>query len=260
MTDISNRYLVSVSDALAACMDEGDWKRFAVLHGYTTRIEHHPRFLRSLSWGDPDYSGHVLDFVREIFENEDWPALDELSNKPQVQRWLKQNANGVLEAWNSRHDPILSAISASLKDVHELADALDLGDYTKRILDALPHDPPLAIGGTKELLEATMRTILDGRSVDEAEKLDFPALTSACFDTLGLTAKSPPKDAVDSRVRKVASRVRDIVLTINELRNEAGTGHGKAAGKEAPIDSVDAEMVASTGMVLAAWLTRKNSS
>lgn len=256
---LQNRFVVALADALAATLNESDWKRFATLHGYTREIEDHPRFLRSLQWDDPDYAGHVLSFVQELFDQEDQEAIGALVEMNKVESWLKRNQRQLFEEWTAAHadDPLLEGISDSLEEIHEIADAIDLGHYTKRIRDALPADAPLAIGATKELLEAVMRTLLEERGIDSVEDFDFPALTNKCFQELGLAGTTEPASPSERLIRKTASKARQLIETINELRNEAGTGHGKAAGKEASVTVDDANMIAAMGMVLAAWLVRK---
>ena len=46
---------------------------------------------------------------------------------------------------------------------------------------------------------------------------------------------------------------------VNELRNTAGTGHGKVIGKEPVVTSANAKFVAYTGLLLAAWLLPHDS-
>lgn len=48
--------------------DAGDWEEAGPLSGESTRIDQHPRLLRSLSWGDEDYEGNVLTVLRSIAE------------------------------------------------------------------------------------------------------------------------------------------------------------------------------------------------
>jgi hypothetical protein len=256
---LHNRFTVALADALSATLNESDWRRFAALHGLTKEIEEHPRFLRSLSWGDPDYAGHVLSLVQELFDREDHEAVDALFLMPVVQSWLKRNEKELLTEWNASNadDPLVEGISESLEEIHTLADAVDLGHYTKRIRSAIPDDLPLALGATKELLEAVMRTVLERRGFDSVEYLDFPALTNRCFLELGLSGITEPTNAHERLIRKSASKARQVIESINELRNEAGTGHGKAAGKEPTVAVEDANMIAALGMVLAAWLIRK---
>lgn len=230
--------ILALADALTSVMGESEWKRFGIAQKYSTEIENHPRFLRSLSWGDSDYGGHVLDLVRMMFEREETEAIEYLVGLPAVESWLKRNRPAELaELQPKENDPLLDAISGGLEEVHQLASAISLGQYTTRIRGALGSDPSLALGGTKELVEAVMRTILERHGFGDVEKLDFAPLASACFNELALSKSDQPA---------------------NKVEGEAGTGHGKASGKAIPIDQSDAEMIAAGGMILAAWLMRRD--
>ena len=48
----------------------GNWEEVGLLTGATELITHHPRLLRSLSWGDEDYAGNVLTVLRRIVEGD----------------------------------------------------------------------------------------------------------------------------------------------------------------------------------------------
>jgi hypothetical protein len=58
-------------------------------------------------------------------------------------------------------------------------------------------------------------------------------------------------------LRKIASSAKTMIETANELRNLAGTGHGRVVGEVEDITADDASMVASSGYVLTAWLLRR---
>ena len=45
-----------------------------------------------------------------------------------------------------------------------------------------------------------------------------------------------------------------MIQTANELRNIAGTGHGRVVGNEPVVTAADASLVASAGFILVAWL------
>lgn len=47
-----------------------DWTELGILTGFTVEIRQHDRLLRSLSWGDPDYSGHALDFLLRMADRD----------------------------------------------------------------------------------------------------------------------------------------------------------------------------------------------
>ncbi len=218
-------------------------------------MEHleHPRFLRSAHWGDSGYEGRVLDLLEHLC-SANVPAIVHLVEMPAVQRKLDDD---LLAAWNGETDPLVSALSHSLAEVGATNSIVDLGDYTSRVEAALPGDPYLAIGATKDLLEATMRTILDDAGFQGVKKLKFAELTNTCFTHLGFASANPPSSESEKKVRQIAEGAKRTILAANELRNLAGTGHGHVVGSEEPLSADDASMVASKGMILAAWLLRR---
>jgi hypothetical protein len=48
-----------------------------------------------------------------------------------------------------------------------------------------------------------------------------------------------------------------MIETANELRNLTGTGHRHVVGTEEDLSVDDASLVASSGLILAAWLLKK---
>ena len=158
----------------------------------------------------------------------------------------------------SRSDPLLTAIARGFEDLDQVkqVSSIDLRQHSDRIREALPKDPYQAIGATKDMLEATMKTILDRRGNDGMDRLNFPELTTRCLRELGLSGDSRPGTEGERLVRKIASSAQRMIMTANELRNRAGTGHGRVAGKEPIVTAADATLVASTGLILAAWLLR----
>ena len=252
---MGNKFKVTLAEALSARMDESEWKKLSVLYGLNERITDHPRFLRSLKWGDEDYEGHVLDLVEFLFDGKQ-DALVDLFELPTVQRWFQDNAEELLKLWNAGSDPLIDAIAQGLDEIDAVSGVVDLREHANRIRRALPGDPYQAIGATKDMVEAAMRTILFQRGVADVDKLDFPSLTSRCFAELGLSANSAPATAEERHRRKIASNAKNILIAANELRNSAGAGHGRVIGTEQEVGAADGSLVASTGLILAAWLLR----
>ena len=156
----------------------------------------------------------------------------------------------------SRSDPLLAAVARGFEDLEAVrqVSSIDLTRHMDRIRNALPNDPYQAIGATKDMLEATMKTILDRRGDRETDKLDFSELTTRCLTELQLKGSSPPVSEGEGHLRRIASSAQRMIETANELRNRAGTGHGRVAGKEPVVTAADAGLVASAGLILAAWL------
>ena len=57
----------------------------------------HPRLLRSLSWGDPDYKGHVFDAIAYILHTDD-ANLKRLVEYEPIATWLKTHEPGQYQA------------------------------------------------------------------------------------------------------------------------------------------------------------------
>ncbi len=197
----------------------------------------------------------MLDLVEHLSYS-NVPALLELFDRPNVQRAIRRVDHDIMDIWQDKADPVVSALSHSLNEVKAVKEVVDLKQYISRIETSLPSDPHQAVGATKELLEATMRTILDRKGVVGVEKFDFPKLTNTCFSELGLTPQNPPNNKSEGYIRKISSNAKKMIETANELRNLAGTGHGHVVGKEEALSADDAGLVASSGLILAAWLLR----
>ena len=212
-----------------------------------------------MRWDDPDYEGHVIDLVEHLFSY-DQAALAELFRRDDVQRWLKHNDAALIKLWKGEGDPLIAALSHAVEELQTSMTSIDLSEYSGRIQAALPSDPSLAVGATKDMLEATMRTILHRAGEKDLEKLDFPGLTTRCMNMLGLLPNMPPSTKEESYVRKIASTARTMIETANELRNLAGTGHGKVAGAQPNVSIIDAQLVAAQGFILCAWLLRHSKA
>ncbi|MDO6758103.1 abortive infection family protein [Phaeobacter inhibens] len=250
------RFKIALSEALAVSMDESEWKKFAVRYGLRDRIIGHERFIRSLQWGDADHEGHVLDLIEQMSYS-NVPAFLDLVERPNVKRALKRKDPEIFDIWQHDVDPVVTALSHSLGEVAAVSSVIDLKTHIERIEKALPDDPYLAVGATKDLLEAAMRTILTNRGHTDVRKLHFPELTSTCFNELGLSPQTPPASKGEGHIRKISSNARKMIETANELRNLTGTGHGHVVGTEEELSVEDASLVASNGLILAAWILKK---
>ena len=181
-----------------------------------------------------------------------------------IEDWRQDPAhvNAIIaELVQSRFDPqMVAVVRVFEKDLEQVkqVSSINLQRHSDRIRNALPKDPHLAIGATKEMLEATMKTILHRRGqYNESSQPTFPELMTLCFRELGLSGNSPPVTESERHVRKFASKAKQMIKTVNEFRNFAGTGHGRVVDKEPAVTVADATLVALTGLNLAAWLLRR---
>lgn len=224
-------------------------------HGLEDEIIEEGHLLRAAQWQNPEYVGLAIQFADYIFHRNPHLFL-ELAKRRDIESWLSMNASDLLDEWEGVEDPMLSALAHAVGELDE-ADGIDLESYRTRIERALPDDPAQAVGATKDMLEAAMRTILEQRDVADPEDLDFPTLTTRCFHELGLASSSKPATDEERLVLKIASGAKNMILAANELRNTAGTGHGRATSRRSSLTSEDARFVAASGFVLTAWLLRR---
>jgi hypothetical protein len=268
--DLEGEFIIAVAACVARDMDESAWKKFA------TRFPHledmtveRDRFLRSLKWDDDDHEGFVIDLIKQIFpsrpsaifgsvnKTNHKPFFD-LFGRPGVQRRFRNDHEELAALWTAEPDHLVDAIAHGVSEVDAVASVIDLSEYRDRIHAALPGDPKLAIGATKDMLEATMRTIMDARSKPVGKNMDFPTLVTRCMTELGLTPNTAPADDAERHIRKIANAAKAMIESANEFRNAAGTGHGRTIGKEQDVTADDASLVASSGFILAAWLLRRH--
>ena len=70
MDKMLGKKIVGLSQRVVANFDVGNWEEVGLLTGHSKTIEHYPRLLRSLNWGDQDYAGNVLGVLRKIAEHD----------------------------------------------------------------------------------------------------------------------------------------------------------------------------------------------
>ena len=67
---ISGQDLVLLKDAVVQDFDSSNWRELGALTNMLDEVESHPRLLRSLSFGDHDYEGLALTFLRKMIGQE----------------------------------------------------------------------------------------------------------------------------------------------------------------------------------------------
>lgn len=162
----------------------------------------------------------------------------------------------IMESVQSQSDPESVVLSLGLEEFESINDQIDLTNYKERIMGSISRDPRQAIGATKDMLESTMKTILHRRGKEVSENIRFPKLIDECWTELKLRSDHEPPTKSERLLGKIANNAKQIILSANELRNHAGTGHGRRDGEDPPITSEDASMVAAMGFFLVAWLLR----
>lgn len=153
---------------------------------------------------------------------------------------LRLNGNGRLESSGG-----LAADASTLPDEPALRE--HIGRMQRALGDG---DTAQLIGSSKELLETTTKLVL--ARVGEPEPSKFPALVTRALEVLMLHPKSnpAPREDLTEPVRKILGGVLQVALGVNELRNDRGTGHGRASAAVALGDR-HARLAAGAAVVVA---------
>jgi len=239
--------------AIKATFDTSDWKELGYATNTIDYISSHPRLLRSLAWGDDDYVGHVLDAIEVILEHD--PAnLQILLGFRGLEDWIKENEPSIHAEVYGVTIPAVQTIA----DVERLADGFDIEEYIQRIRNSLDADPALAVGSTKDLIESVLKTILGLHGANIGDE-DMPKLLKRAQVALGIDPKDiePAAPGAES-LRKLLGSMTQIVISVTELRNLYGTGHGKSMAPG--LDPASARLVVGVGTSVAAYLMQRYSS
>jgi hypothetical protein len=126
--------------------------------------------------------------------------------------------------------------------------------YERRILENVTTDPELAIGSSKELVEAVCALLLEDAGVEPDKKWAAEQLFKEALKTLDLSIDAVPdsKAGADS-IRKVLRGMHQAVIGTAELRNRFGTGHGRHR-RSSGLGPRHARLVASAALGLSRFL------
>lgn len=109
-----------------------------------------------------------------------------------------------------------------------LTDPAVILEHFDRITEAVDRDPSHAIGAAKELVESTCKLVLKELDEPYESKWDVARLTKTAQKSLGLHPDVLAGDAANvEAVRAVLGALSGIAVGLAQLRNSAGTGHGR---------------------------------
>lgn len=64
----TGRQLVALKNQILTGFNESHWRELGAITDMLDEVSRHPRLLRSLSWGDDDYEGHVLQMLKDMID------------------------------------------------------------------------------------------------------------------------------------------------------------------------------------------------
>lgn len=214
-------------------------------------------YYASVDWADPKDVRKVLlvytDILRDLDDSSNSWNPD--FNKAWTEKLIKSLVRDGFQYQNGKI--ITVGQTTHFEDLENATDLLDKGhfqEYTERIKKSIDEDPGLAIGSTKELVEATLKTILKELGTPAEKDNDIPTLLKKVQKALDLV----PDDVDDAKkgadiIKILLSNLGQVVVKLAELRNLYGTGHGKDR-KRKGLNERHARLAVGAGVSLSTFL------
>jgi hypothetical protein len=138
-------------------------------------------------------------------------------------------------------------------DAGAIRDVEALAGYERRIVESITDDPELAIGSSKELVEAIAKLLLHDAGVEPDPNWSAERLFKEALRTLDLSIESVEDERAGAEsIRKVLRSLHQTVVGTAELRNRFGTGHGRP--RRSGLGPRHARLVAGAALTLARFL------
>ena len=120
-------------------------------------------------------------------------------------------------------------------------------EHEDRLLTAVDNgDKPLIIGSAKELIESVARAVIESKNVVVPSNAEFDPTVNAAHKALDRLVG----EGLDTseQVRTVAASARKIAFQVRAIRNDHGTGHGRAT-----VTEIDDELATVTVDACCLW-------
>lgn len=210
-----------------------------------------------VNWADPKIVRKVLSVYEDVLN--DLNEIEDKWNRDFNKPWLEKLTKLLLRDGYAFENRKLSKVGqvADFDDLQNATDLLDKShfqEYIERIKKSVSEDPSLAIGSTKELVEATLKTILNKLNIEFDKDDDVPKLLKSVQKALELV----PDEVDDSKkgadiIKILLSNLGQVVIKLTELRNLYGTGHGKEKAKKG-LNERHARLAVGAGITLSTFL------
>jgi hypothetical protein len=208
--------ILIISEAIQKTFSSSEWTEIGYITGVDEWIDRHPRLLRSLSWGDEDYKGHVLDAVKYILENDPQNLGKLLEYKP-ISSWLKTNER-------SSYDELYSEVSGMDVPHVEPSTSTDSGLAALADAQTLLRDrgATSAVDRVHTGLHAFLKAVCDQASIK------YPSDPSANQLLKLLLEHHPALNNLGPRTEDIRRMIRSsasIIDAMGTLRNNASLAH-----------------------------------
>lgn len=207
-------------------------------HG-TMRRSRADEYIASLDLTNPVDGAKLIDVFQQVMEYLELKTDNEFAGENATKQ-IKVLSNVLRADGYLYKDQVITRASlglglASLNKIAEKVDLDYVGNQIRRLENTVETDPEAAIGGAKELVETCCKTILVDEGVTGVDLMEVPKLIKEVCKVLKLTPEDVPETArgVDAMKRLLGS-LSSLAISIAELRNEYGTGHGKHGKAKRP--------------------------
>jgi hypothetical protein len=224
-TATRGRILAALQECTVATFDDGDWTSLANRLDLGDAVSRRPRLFSARSWGDPDYGGLAADVLDDLL-GEGLENLTTITERSQLEPWLREHDARL-------HAELFGTVGVTVDD-EDLASLTDPGAITEhltrlRAIDSAA-DPALAIGTAKDLIESTVKVVLNDLGEPVDNRTDLPKLIDRLHRRLDADPSSiDGTDPAAPAVRRILGGLKSVALGAVELRNQVGTGHGRIA-------------------------------
>lgn len=127
-------------------------------------------------------------------------------------------------------DPVFRRSRQAMRSTAAVLSSTWMHQELTRIETAIDHDPALAIGTAKEMVETCCKHIAGALQLPLSPSPDMPELTKAVMKALRLVPEDIPESAkATDTIKRTLSNLAQITQGLSELRKHYGTGHGRPA-------------------------------
>ena len=208
--------IVIFSSAIYSTFSSSEWTEIGYITDTDEWIDAHPRLLRSLNWGDPDYKGHVFDAVAHILNKQPENFRKLLEYQP-IADWLRQNDAGAYhelsaEAFGTEVPDVIPR-SSTESGFAALADAQSL---------LRTRGPTSAVDRVHTALHAFLKSACDDSGIDYPSEPTANQLLKALIERHPALSDLGPRS---EDIRKIIRASGSIVDAMGTLRNKASLAH-----------------------------------
>lgn len=214
-------------------------------------------YYQNIKWDNHSEVQKILNVYQEVIID-----INEYSGSYQYDlklEWLKKLETQLSRDGYIYQDYKLSSILQptnfnDLTNATTIFDKTHFQEHIDRINKSINEDPALAIGSTKELVEATLKAILIELEIEIDKTDDIPKLLKKVQKGLNIVPNDVDNSLKGAEIIKVLlNNLGSVVLKLTELRNLYGTGHGTDK-KRNGLSTRHARLAVGAGITLSTFL------